>query len=197
MTDAAASATGAPPTRALLFDLDGTLVDTGAANAEAYARALAEAGVRVDAAAVARVASGRNWRQFLPELLAAAGSAVDPAVVARRKAELYPAAMDGLRLNAPLLALAAACRPAMRTALVTTASGTNARAVLGHYALLSLFDVVVTGDDVGVHKPDPEAYHLAATRLGVAPSECLAFEDSDIGVASARAAGVPVVQVVF
>lgn len=182
---------------ALLFDLDGTLADTAAANHAAYAQALAEVGVLVEPAAFQEAAHGRNWRQFLPELLRGAGVEADPAAVARRKQELYPEAVRGVRLNAPLLALAAAVRGPMRTALVTTASGANARALLERHALTLLFDVVITGDEVERHKPAPDAYLLAAARLGVTPGECLAFEDSDIGVASAEAAGVPVVRVVL
>jgi HAD superfamily hydrolase (TIGR01509 family) len=60
-----------------------------------------------------------------------------------------------------------------------------------------LFDVVVTGDDVVRHKPDPEAYRIAAERLAVPVEACLVFEDSDAGVASAVAAGMAVVRVRF
>jgi HAD superfamily hydrolase (TIGR01509 family) len=85
----------------------------------------------------------------------------------------------------------------MRTALVTTASSLSVSALLHHFALEQVFDVVVAGDDVTRHKPDPEAYRLAITRLGVPAEECLAFEDSDGGIAGAAAAGVAAVRIVF
>jgi HAD superfamily hydrolase (TIGR01509 family) len=53
----------------------------------------------------------------------------------------------------------------------------------------------VTGDDVTHRKPDPEAYLVAMSRLGLVPGECIAFEDSDVGVQSAHAAGVAVIRV--
>lgn len=59
----------------------------------------------------------------------------------------------------------------------------------------STFTAVVTGDQVGRGKPDPEAYLMAAERLGLEPGDCLAIEDSVPGTASARAAGVPVLAV--
>ena len=96
-----------------------------------------------------------------------------------------------------LLALLAGCRDRVRTALVTTASRANVDAILDAHGLRPDFDVVVTGDDVSRHKPDPEAYLLAAARLAVAPAQCLVFEDSDIGLKSARAAGMAVVRVAF
>ena len=79
----------------------------------------------------------------------------------------------------------------------TTASGANVRAILDHFELASLFDLVVTGDDVAKHKPEPDAYRVAADRLGCAPEECVVIEDSDIGVAAGRAFGAPVLRVAF
>ena len=85
----------------------------------------------------------------------------------------------------------------MQTVLVTTASGESVGAILRQFDLGRAFDLVVTGDEVTRHKPDPEAYLLALARLQLEPAKCLAFEDSDVGVASARAAGIPVVRVTF
>ena len=181
--------------QAVLVDLDGTLVDTLGANRAAYAAALAEQGVSVSPAAFDRVAHGRNWRQFLPELLAKAGSPADPAVVAARKAALYGAMLGESRLNAGLVRLLEAAGQACRLGLVTTASRANAEAVLRHHGLARLFEVVVTGDDVARHKPAPDAYALAARRLGVAAAECVVVEDSDIGVAAGEAFGAAVLRV--
>ena len=183
--------------RALLFDLDGTLIDSAEANYAAYSHALLEFGVRIEPAAVAQAAAGRQWRDFLPALLREAGVERDPAAIAERKGELYRESLGELRLNAALLALAASVRPQMATALVTTASGESVRAILRHAGLEHAFDHVVTGDDVTRHKPDPEAYRLALSRLQLDPRDCLAFEDSDVGEASAEAAGIAVVRVTF
>ena len=64
--------------RGLLFDLDGTLVDTAAANFGAYAAALREAGIVVETETIADVAAGRHWTEFLPDLLRVGRSAVAP-----------------------------------------------------------------------------------------------------------------------
>jgi HAD superfamily hydrolase (TIGR01509 family) len=183
--------------RALLFDLDGTLVDTAEANYTAYSQALAEFGVQAEPHAVAQVAADRQWREFLPELLRGANVDADPARIARRKGELYRAAIAGVRVNRSLIALVAAVRPPLRTALVTTASASNVTAILEHFAMRDLFDVVVTGDDVTRHKPDPEAYRMAAGKLALPAEACLVFEDSEAGGASALAAGMAVVRVRF
>ena len=183
--------------QALLFDLDGTLVDTSEANYTAYSQALAEFGVAIEPRAIAARAADRQWREFLPELLRDAAVDADPARIAHRKGELYRTAIGGVRVNRALLGLAAAVRPMIRTALVTTASAGNVSAIMAHFGMEALFDVVITGDDVVRHKPDPEAYRVAAERLSVPADACLAFEDSDAGAASAVAAGMAVVRVRF
>jgi len=182
--------------RALLVDMDGTLVDTEEANYAAYAAALGEAGVGVGRDAFRAAAFGRNWRQFLPGMLAGGGNDADPAAVAARKTALYPRLLHLTVVNRALVALIGGVRPNWRTALVTTASAPNVAAILAHHGLAELFDLVVTGSDVARHKPDPEAYHLAADRLGVSPADCIIVEDSDIGVAAAAAFGAPCLRVV-
>lgn len=182
--------------KALLVDLDGTLVDTRAANYLAYAEALAARGVTVDRERWDEAAQGRNWRQFLPELLRPVPDA-EPGDVAAHKARLYPSKLVHTCVNHALARLIQSGREGWRTALVTTASAANAAAVLRHHRLEGLFDLVVTGDDVERHKPFPDAYRLAAERLGVAPAECLVFEDSDIGMAAAAAFGACCLRVSF
>lgn len=183
--------------RAILIDFDGTLVDTGAANYESYAAALSEVGVTVDRSTFDRHVSGRSWREFLPRLLEEAGVVADCQSIAQRKRVLYGEKVAHLRINHGIVGLLCAARNTLRAGLVTTASRGSVEAILEHHALTTLFDVVITGDDVIRPKPDPEAYLLAAKRLSVAPDECLVFEDSEVGVASAHAAGMTVVRVVF
>ncbi|HEY0044827.1 MAG TPA: HAD family phosphatase [Allosphingosinicella sp.] len=180
--------------RALLVDLDGTLVDTAGANYAAYAQALKGVGVQISRVEFERVAFGRSWRQFLPPLL---GNAAACEAVAAEKARIYPDFLGETVLNTALARLIEAGRPGWATALVTTASRVSAQAVLRHHRVETLFDTVVTGNDVTRHKPDPEAYRVAAGRLGAAPAECLAFEDSDIGEAAARAFGAACIRIAF
>jgi beta-phosphoglucomutase len=174
--------------RALLVDLDGTLVATKAANARAYADALEEIGIPCNAAQQDLIASGRNWREFLP-LLMPGSSEGERASLAARKSVLYSGRVAETVVNAALVALIRDSRSLRKTALVTTASMESVRAILAHHGLTDLFDTVVTGNDVSRHKPDPEAYILAAARLQVTPNECLVFEDSDVGMAAAAAFG--------
>ena len=182
--------------KALLVDMDGTLVNTAEANYLAYAEALGQVGVTIGRDEFDQVAPGRNWRQFLPALLGP-GMERHAAAVAEIKASIYPSKLGHTFVNRGLVALIESSRPIWRTALVTTASRANATAVLGHHGLTSLFDLIVTGSDVSRHKPDPEAYHLASTHLALGPGDCLVIEDSDIGVESAKAFGACFLRVDF
>ncbi len=180
---------------ALLFDLDGTLVDTADANYAAYAAALREAGITIGREAFDRAAVGRHWRQFLPGLIGAADA--DPARVAVRKREIYPGMAARTRVNLKLAGLAASLRTTLKLGLVTSASRTSAEAVLDAHGLAPLFATVVTGDDVAEPKPAPDAYLLAAARLQVSPEQCLALEDSETGPESAHRAGMQTLRVTF
>jgi len=62
--------------------------------------------------------------------------------------------------------------------------------ILRRFHLRDFFEVIVDGDDVKFGKPDPEAYLITAKKLGVAPAECVVFEDSHVGVLAAKAAGM-------
>ena len=182
--------------KALLVDLDGTLVDTSEANYRAYAAALATVEVTLDRSWWKANADGRNWRQFLPELLTDTPEAT-LGLIAAEKARRYPSMLGYTRLNEALACLIRSARPGLRTALVTTASHQNVTAVLAHHDIAGLFDTIVTGSDVDRHKPAPDAYLLAAERLGVAPTDCIAFEDMDIGEQAAIAAGAQCIRVSF
>jgi HAD superfamily hydrolase (TIGR01509 family) len=174
--------------RGLLVDLDGTLVDTSEANYAAYAAALYAFGVSIDWEWWTSKAFGRNWRDFLPDVLSGHPD-IQPEAVASRKATIYPQHLSLSKLNQGLVDLIATLKPTARTALVTTASRASVSAIQQYHKLEHLFDTVVTGDDVRRHKPSPEGYDIAASRLGLTAAECLVIEDSAVGIAAAQAFG--------
>lgn len=174
--------------KAVLVDMDGTLVHSVGANAAAYATALAEWGIVTDPDALAPDIDGRSWRDFLPALMANRPD-VRPEAVARRKRALYPEYFHLLRLNQPLVDLLQMLRGQVAVALVTTASAAAVSDVMDWFSLRGLFDTIITGDDVQQPKPHPEAYMLAASRLGCRAGECMVIEDSETGMAAARAFG--------
>jgi beta-phosphoglucomutase len=190
--DAAAPPDGRP-VEALLFDLDGTLVDTREANYQAYRGAFAEFGhgltrERFD------LTWGQDSRDFIPGLLPGIGPEQVDAIRSA-KSRLYGEEVHRTTANDGLVAFLRLVAPHHRTALVSTAKSPNGRQLLEAHGLTDLFDVIVWGDEVARSKPDPEGYRQAMTRLGVGPAGCLAFEDSDTGRRAALAAGLLVLEV--
>lgn len=179
--------------RALLFDLDGTLVDTREANYEAYRGAFAEAGHELTPE-VFETTWGRDSRDFIPDLLPGATADVVDTIRAT-KGRLYADLLDRTTVNTALVDFLRLVAPTHATALVSTAKSGNGGQILAAHGLTDLFDVVVWGDDVQRSKPDPEGYLLALGRLDVDASEALAFEDSDTGRRAAVAAGLTVLEV--
>ncbi len=179
--------------QALLFDLDGTLVDTREANYLAYRDAFAESGHELTQATFATT-WGRDSRDFIPDLLPDIGQrSVD--TIREAKSRLYAQQLHRTTANDALIAFLRLMAPHHRTALVSTAKSGNGRQILDVHGLTPLFDVVIWGDDVGRSKPDPEGYLRALEMLGADPASSLAFEDSETGRQAALAAGLPVLQV--
>ena len=181
---------------AYLVDFDGTLADTSDANYLAYAQALGEVQIVIDREQFDQQAFGRNWRQFLPVILGTHGVTIDPAIVAARKVEIYRETAKNIYFNEALVLLLTHRSLDTKAALVTSASSANvAAAFFSRQDLKSLFDLVITGDDVTQHKPHPQGFEMAARQLGFAPSNCIVFEDSDIGVEAGLAFGASVLRV--
>jgi len=179
--------------QALLFDLDGTLVDTREANYRAYRDAFAESGHELGEESFAGT-WGRDSRDFIPDLL----PGISPAevdTIRAAKSRLYAGLLDRTVANDALIAFLRLVAPTHRTALVSTAKSGNGRQILETHGLTQLFDVQVWGDDVQRSKPDPEGYLKALSMLDVAAADALAFEDSAAGRQAAVAAGLAVLEV--
>jgi HAD superfamily hydrolase (TIGR01509 family) len=183
--------------QAVLFDLDGTLVDTERESAEALRRVLARRGVPLSQAEMDFVI-GHSWLQIAELLRQHHGAAVPPlpelieASAAEREdvlAERGVTILPGARTVPRRLA------ERSRLAIVSGSSRREARAALAAAGLTDLFGVVLAAEDYSPGKPDPRGYLLAAERLGARPAECLVIEDSAAGVAAGRAAGMRVVAV--
>lgn len=174
---------------AVLFDMDGTLVDSDAAVARAWAYwATLRA---VDPAEVARVTPGRPAIESLAELapwMSADERAADAEELLRReRADL----VDVTATTGALDLIATLDSWTVPYAVVTSADTALARNRLTA-AGIGVPDVLVTISDIARGKPHPEGYLAAAGRLGVSPRECLVVEDALAGVRAGRAAGAVV-----
>ncbi|MFG1806309.1 HAD-IA family hydrolase [Streptomyces sp. NPDC049040] len=176
--------------RALLLDMDGTLVDSDAVVERCWSRWAIRQGL--EPAAVLAVVHGRQGHATMAELLPHRPMAQNHAENAVMLAE-ETADLDGVVPvpGAPAFLASLAGHP---HALVTSAGRALALARMGA-AGLPLPPVMVTAERVGASKPDPEGFLKGAAELGFAPEDCLVFEDAEVGIAAARAAGMRVVGV--
>jgi len=83
----------------------------------------------------------------------------------------------------------------IRLAITSSAMGDAIDEILRRFNLREFFEFIVDGSDVARGKPDPEAYLTTARKLGVAPDECVVFEDSHVGVLASKAAGMTCIAV--
>ncbi|GAA1198006.1 sugar-phosphatase [Kitasatospora gansuensis] len=178
------------PARALLLDMDGTLVNSEAAVERCWRRWAAEHGIDGDEAM--RVVHGRQGHLsmaiLLPERPMEQNLADNRRMLAEEVADL-----DGV-VEVPGAAVFLAALERLPHALVTSADETLARARMTA-AGLRLPELRVTAESVGASKPDPEGFLKGAAGLGVDPADCVVFEDSEAGIMAGRAAGMRVVGV--
>lgn len=204
--------------KAMIFDLDGTLVQTERLKAISYARAAVElcpyAVSQEEVLEAFKEVVGQSRRQVAQALVERFGledTARERMAEFRVHAPWQAFVQVRLNIYDAMLAdpevlrnnqwphnvdlLAQARRVGCRTGLATMSHCTQAQQVLEAINLTDAFDFVATGDDVEHGKPDPEIYQLVARELGVRPEQCLVIEDSPAGIEAALAAGMEVIAV--
>jgi beta-phosphoglucomutase len=177
---------------AALFDLDGTLFDTGEVNYYAYRDALEPFGVSLDREYFVVRCNGRHYTEFLPEVMGDCGHIED---VHKAKKDAYVKNLDKARVNTHLFEMIKGMRESYHLAVVTTASRKNAFDILGHFGYTDLFEYMVCQEDISRVKPDPQGFLMAMEHFNMSPEKTVIFEDSDVGIQAARAAGAAVMVV--
>ncbi|MCW0505220.1 HAD family hydrolase [Aeromonas piscicola] len=173
----------------LVFDLDGTLVDSMPLHLAAWAHTAREFGFHFDADWFYEL-GGMPSRKIALLVAEQQQIALDPLVVTRCKTDHYVANLHKVTVFPAMLELVQRHHGLLPMGIGTGSPRVNAEAVLRNTGLDRYFPVVVTADDVDLHKPHPDTFLLAARRLGVEPATCLVFEDTGIGVQAGQAAGM-------
>ena len=179
---------------ALIFDCDGTLVDTMPAHHRAWLAALAPHGLTFSTAQFHALA-GMPTRAIVERLGREQGVACDADRIAAQKDAAYLAAADHGGPIAVVVAIARRERGARKLAVASGNVTELVRATLRGAAIDDLFPVVV-GADLVVHgKPAPDVFLEAAARIGAQPARCAVYEDGELGLQAARAAGMIAIDV--
>ncbi|MEV5881359.1 HAD family hydrolase [Streptomyces sp. NPDC052020] len=182
------TATSVLTARALLLDMDGTLVNSDASVERVWRRWAGRHGL--DGDEVMKVVHGRQGYASMALLLPGRPMEQNHADNARLLAE-ETADTEGVVAIPGAPEFLASLR-GLPHALVTSADVALSTARMAA-AGLDLPEVRVTAESVGASKPDPEGFLKGAAELGVEPADCIAFEDSGAGITAARAAGMRVV----
>jgi beta-phosphoglucomutase-like phosphatase (HAD superfamily) len=171
--------------QAVLFDMDGVVIDTRQSIVDFWQALAVERGVLLTDADYDQHIHGVPAVQTLQALF--------PSMTPEQTSELMERMLRyerGLRYT-EIVGMTAFLRrlsgAGVRTGLVTSGMGWKVDAVVEQLGLGSLFDVIVTASDIERGKPDPDCYLTAARKLGVAGSECVVFEDAISGVRAAVA----------
>jgi len=178
--------------RAVLWDMDGTLIDSEEFHWISWRDTLAKEGVTITYQQFL-ASFGRRDDAFLPQWLGGAATPERIISIAEAKEELY---RDLVRKNgmAPLPGVAAWIHrlheQGWLQAIASAAPRPNIDVVLEALKAADRFQGIVSADDVHRGKPDPEVFLLAAARVGVPPARCIVVEDAVAGVQGARSAGM-------
>ncbi len=180
--------------RGIIFDCDGTLVDSMPIHFLAWYKTMQRYGMELPEDRFYALGGMPSHR--IIEMLAAEQSVTVDAIHAAHEKE--QAFLDLIHLLKPIEPVMAVAREHRGRKPIAVASGGFRRII--HHQLelvqcIDWFDAIVTAEDTQRHKPEPDVFLEAARQLGVVASECIVFEDADLGVEAAKRAGMKCIDV--
>jgi HAD superfamily hydrolase (TIGR01509 family) len=180
--------------KAYLFDCDGTIADSMPLHYRAWSKALSEWNCAFSED-VFYAWGGMSVAEIISTLNEKHGLKMPVEVVSMRKEELYFEILPQLTAVPEVLEQIEARYGQIPFAVVSGSTRDSVTASLKALNILDKFETLVCAGDYQKCKPGPEPFLLAAQRLGVAPEDCLVFEDSDMGIQAATAAGMAAVKI--
>jgi len=178
----------------IIFDCDGTLVDTPPVYARAWAAGFRSAGKEIKAEWYLKRA-GMSEQVLMDQFEKEFGIPLQREKTVGIVRKTFLAELNGLKEISAITAIARQNKGKLPMAVASGGPAAIVIPTLEVTALRSLFDTVVTIEDVKRPKPDPDLFLEAAKRLNVAPAQCLVFEDSREGLEAAKRAGMRVIDV--
>ena len=176
--------------KALIFDMDGTLVHSDPVHLDAFVEVLGPEGITISDELYRSSIIGRTNEAIFASLLPHLGPEEHVAYADQKEATFRRMATELKPLDGLLDLFDWAERRGIKIALVTNAPVLNATHMLDVLGITDRFSVKITIDQVERGKPDPLPYLTALERLGLKPEEAVAFEDSPSGMRAAKAAGL-------
>ena len=181
--------------KAYLFDCDGTIADSMPLHYLAWHQALGEWNCEFTEN-LFYAWGGMSVAEIIATLNEQRGLNMPVAIVSKRKEELYFENLSRLRAVPEVLEHIEANQGRIPFAVVSGSTRESVTASLEALKILDRFETLVCAGEYARSKPDPEPFLIAAAKLGVAPQDCLVFEDADMGIQAATAAGMASVRIV-
>ena len=180
--------------RAYLFDCDGTIVDSMPLHYIAWKTAFSEWNCPFPEDLFYSW-GGKPTREIIATLNEMRGLNMPVEALAEHKEELYFKLLPQLKAIPEVMEIIEAEHGRIPFAVVSGGRRNSVTKALGALHLMDRFETIVSADDYTSGKPAPDAFLLAAARLEVAPKDCLVFEDTDLGIEAATAAGMASVRI--
>lgn len=181
--------------QALIFDMDGTIIDTMPSHAKAWEITGEHFGYQVDSSVMYELGGATTYtigREIMQRANMPMELLEEVAQMKRKIAMDLTYEHSSLLPTFEIIQRYSGKKP---LAVGTGAHRVQAYKLLDKFNLRPYFNTIVDADDVKQHKPSPETFLLCAERLGVAPKHCLVFEDADLGIQAALAGGMDVFDV--
>jgi beta-phosphoglucomutase family hydrolase len=179
---------------AYLFDCDGTIADSMPLHYKAWTKALGEWNCEFDERLFYEW-GGRPTAEIVATLNSRHGLEMPVQTVADRKESFYYESLPQLKVIPEVLEHIEAQHGRIPFAVVSGSTRESVTASLERLHLLNRFDTLICAGDYKNGKPAPDAFLAAAAKLGVPPEKCLVFEDTDMGIQAAKAAGMAFVKI--
>ncbi|MGQ8819022.1 fructose-1-phosphate/6-phosphogluconate phosphatase [Serratia sp. NA_13] len=178
----------------LIFDMDGTILDTEPTHRKAWREVLSRYGMTFDEPAVMALSGSPTWR-IAQAVIASHQADLDPHQLAAEKTRAVEVMLLDSVQPLPLIEVVKAYHGRRPMAVGTGSEHRMAETLLRHLGLFHCFDAIVGADDVQRHKPEPDTFLRCAELIGVLPEKCVVFEDADFGIQAAKSANMAVVDV--
>jgi len=179
--------------KALVFDLDGTLIDSEQFHLGCWNHILADAGIELDINDWTENYSGIPMPTNAKRLIEKYNLSFAHEELIRKREEVTLSRLQSVDINLMPFAVETLQffkEKGLKIALVTGSARADVELIFERNGLGKYFDVIITRSEVNDSKPHPESYELCCRKLGLAPHECIAFEDTLNGVRSAKAANL-------